>query len=211
MPIPPGEETLWASPHHQWTATQLMPRPSGPGLLPPPSPSSSSYNLPPIQPSPWTERARGSAAGRPVAPTRSCCYDAYGGEACLLSKTTTSSAESGLAPSWATCCGATGPRPCSPTSYRRQIARPCASACLVRTSSPSATPRDTSASWPTPVLTVAPRCSSGATRRQACAVSTTAGSSTPKAPASTCRRNRPRATSRARCASTPTPRTSPAA
>ena len=60
----------------------------------------------------------------------------------------------------------------------------------------------------TPPAREAPRCSSGATRRPGCAASTTAGSSTPRAPASTCRRSRPNRTSRTRCASAPTRRTS---
>ena len=61
-----------------------------------------------------------------------------------------------------------------------------------------------SASSRTPARTAAPRCSSAATRKRACAASTTAGSSTSTAPASTCRPSRPRATSSARCAPRPT-------
>ena len=53
---------------------------------------------------------------------------------------------------------------------------------------------------PTPVRTAARRCSSGATRRPGCAASTTAGSSTRPAPASTCRRSLPSRISRTRCA-----------
>ena len=62
-----------------------------------------------------------------------------------------------------------------------------------------------------PARTAAHRCSSGATRRPGCAASTTAGSSTQRAPASTCRRSPPRPTSRTRCMSLPIRRMSPGA
>ena len=64
------------------------------------------------------------------------------------------------------------------TSSPRRTARRCACVCWARTSSPSARPPARWASSRTPARTAAPRCSSVATRRTACAASTTAGSST---------------------------------